>query len=315
MRSIKDYLLLVVKGMAMGAADVIPGVSGGTIAFITNIYEELLESLKSINGAAFAYLKRFQFNYLWSHINGNFLLAVFGGVFISILSFARVFHYLLESYPIQLWSFFFGLILISSIWVLKRIKKWNVIIALAGIAGCLVAYFITSASPASTPEGHLFTFLSGAIAICAMILPGISGSFILLILGKYQPILLAVKNFDILTILVFLAGCVTGLLSFVRLVSWFLKKYHDTTVSVLAGFMVGSLYKVWPWKITVTSRMNSDGELVPLLQDNILPTVYLQKTGEDPHILSALLFFAIGIFLVVFLEKLANYISESKTGM
>lgn len=311
-KSAKDYLMLVLKGLSMGAADVIPGVSGGTIAFITNIYEELLDSLKAIDLNALLLLKKFRFREFWKHVNGNFLLSVFGGVIISILSLARLFHFLLETYPIRLWSFFFGLILVSSIWILNKITKWNFGVILAGLVGCAIAYLITSASPATTPEGPVYTFLSGAIAICAMILPGISGSFILLILGKYQYILGAVKDFEFGTILLFAAGCIVGLLSFIRLLSWFLKKFHNITVSLLAGFMLGSLNKIWPWKEVLSFRTTSAGEQVPLLERNILPNEFMHETGSNPHVLSALLFFAVGILLVVFLEKLANYMEERK---
>ena len=312
MRTAKDYLLLILKGIGMGAADVVPGVSGGTIAFITNIYEELINSLKSVDADAFKLLTKFQFKDFWKHINGNFLLAVLSGVFISILSLAKLLHYLLDAHPIQIWSFFFGLVLISALWILNKIQKWNVLIAFMTILGCVIAYYITSATPATTPDNLFFVFISGAVAICAMILPGISGSFLLLIMGKYQFILGALKDLDITVILVFLGGCVVGLLSFVRLVAWFLNNHHDKTISILAGFMIGSLYKIWPWKETLSFRTNSSGEKVPFIQNNILPTEYLQKTGNEPDILSAIVFFAIGILIVVFLEKLAKYLQESK---
>ncbi len=312
MRKAKDYLLLFVKGMGMGVADVIPGVSGGTIAFITDIYEELIDSLKSINIDTLKLLLNRKFSAFWKAINGNFLLAVFGGVILSLVSLARLIHFFLNEYPIQIWSFFFGLILISSIWIFNKIKKWSVPVGIIAVAGFVLAYLLTSSSPATTPENPIFVFFSGAIAICAMILPGISGSFILLILGKYEYILGALKDLNFFVIITFAAGCVIGLLSFVRIVSWFLHKYHDLTISILAGFMLGSLYKIWPWKETLSFRTNSKGEQVPFLQENIMPTEYLKKVGEDPHVLSALLFFALGIILVVFLEKLANYLKESK---
>jgi len=312
MRRFKDYLLLLVKGIGMGAADVIPGVSGGTIAFITNIYEELINSLKSINVNSIKLLFRGQIKKFWSEINGNFLLAVFGGVIISLVSLARLFHYLLVTHPIQLWSFFFGLILISSLWVFKKIDKWSISVTVGTIVGIVSAYLVTSATPAATPESPVYVFFSGAIAICAMILPGISGSFILLIMGKYQYILGALKDFDLVTIGIFILGCITGLLSFVRVVSWCLSKFHNVTISVLAGFMLGSLYKIWPWKLTLSFQTNSKGEQIPLLQENLKPTEYLAKTGNDPHILSAIFFLALGIIIVVALEKLANYIQERK---
>ncbi len=309
MRSLKDYVLLFLKGMGMGSADVVPGVSGGTIAFITGIYEEFLDSIKSFDKDAIQLLLSGRFVDFWRHINGRFLITLFGGIFLSILSFAKLIHYLLNEHPIELWSFFFGLIIISALLVTRQIKKWSLIVAIAGISGIVIAYFITSATPATTPDNYFFIFLSGAIAICAMILPGISGSFILLILGKYEFIIESVKDMNILVILVFGIGCAVGLLSFSRFVSWLLRHYHDITVALLAGFMLGSLNKIWPWKETLTTRTNSKGEVVPLIQQNLWPTEYMEKVGE-PMILSAILFFALGILIIIAIEKIAQYTSH-----
>ena len=291
----------------MGSADVVPGVSGGTIAFITGIYEELLESIKSFDGTAVRLLLKGDVRSFWKHINGNFLAVLLAGIGISILSLARLIHYLLDHHPIELWSFFFGLIIISSLTVIKKIKGWKYTVVLSGLAGILLGYMITDLSPASTPESYLFVFLSGALAICAMILPGISGSFILLILGKYEFIITSVKDLNLLVLTVFALGCIAGLLSFSRLVSWLLRHYHDLTVALLAGFMLGSLNKIWPWKQTLSTTTNSKGEIVPFIQQNILPVDYLAKTGEDPLLLYALLYMAIGVLLVIFIEKIAAY--------
>jgi len=311
MRNLKDYFLLLLKGMGMGGADVVPGVSGGTIAFITGIYEELLDSIKSFDKEAIAHLLKGDIAKLWRHVNGNFLLAVFGGVIISIISLAKLIHFLLHEHPIELWSFFFGLIIISALLVTRQIKKWKVGVGASGILGIVIAYLITSATPATTPDNYLFIFISGAIAICAMILPGISGSFILLILGKYEFIIESVKDLNIMIILTFGVGCVVGLLSFSRLVSWLLKKYHDITVAMLAGFMIGSLNKIWPWKETMSTRLNSKGEIVPLVQKNLWPTDYMEKVGE-PLIIQAILFFAIGILLIIGIEKIAQMTSDKR---
>lgn len=310
MRTIKDYILLFLKGVGMGGADVVPGVSGGTIAFITGIYEELLNSIKSFDKEAIQLLFKGNFAALWQHINGNFLITLFAGIILSIVSLARLIHYLLNNHPIQLWSFFFGLIVISALLVSREIKKWKFLVVLFGIIGIAVAYFITGATPSTTPEGHIFIFLSGAIAICAMILPGISGSFILLILGKYEFIITAIKDANLLVIAVFGIGCVVGLLSFSRLVSWLLSKYHDIMIAVLAGFMIGSLNKIWPWKETLSNRLNSKGEVVPLIQKNLWPTEYMERVGE-PEALLALLFFGIGILLIIGIERIAQLIRET----
>lgn len=297
--------MLMLKGMAMGGADVIPGVSGGTIAFITGIYEELIDSIKSVDIEAFKLLFSFELKAFWKHTNGSFLIAVLMGILVSILSLARLVTYLMANHPIKLWSFFFGLIIISALMVAKEIKQWNISSVLSLLAGIVVAYFITSATPASTPDGLLFVFLSGMIAICAMILPGISGSFILLILGKYQYVLGAVKELDFVVIIVFALGCLVGILSFARLVSWLLKHYHLVTVSVLVGFMIGSLNKIWPWRLVTQYRLNSKGEQVPFLETNVLPAEYLQSTGQEPLFMHAILFFALGIGLVILIDKLA----------
>jgi putative membrane protein len=291
----------------MGSADVVPGVSGGTIAFITNIYEELLDSIKSFDAQAFRLLMKGDIRNFWIHINGSFLIVLLSGIAISILTLAGLIHYLLDHHPIELWSFFFGLIVISSLTVIKKIKIWKPAVIIAGLAGVLLGYLITDLSPASTPENYLFIFLSGALAICAMILPGISGSFILLILGKYEFIITSIKDLNLLVLAVFALGCVAGLLSFSRLVSWLLHHYHDLTVALLAGFMLGSLNKIWPWKETLSTRTNSKGAIVPYIQENILPTHYLEKTGEDPLVLHALFYAAVGILLVIAIEKIAAY--------
>tara|TARA_R110002012_G_scaffold108855_2_gene252112 strand:+ start:127770 stop:128717 length:948 start_codon:yes stop_codon:yes gene_type:complete len=313
-RSIKEYFTLLLKGIAMGSADVVPGVSGGTIAFITGIYDELLNSIKSVDGTAFRLLFQFKLKEFWSHINGSFLITLVLGIAISIISLAKLISFLLSTYPVLVWSFFFGLIIISAVLVARDIEKkdWKAIFA--GLAGIAIAYFITSASPAQTPEAWWFVILSGAIAICAMILPGISGAFILLILGKYKYIIEAVETVDIGTLAIFALGCIIGLLSFARLISWFLRNYQSATVAVLAGFMVGSLNKVWPWKVVDTFRINSKGEQVPLFDHNVLPQQFLNETGQDPQLMQALLMMSLGIFIVVAIEKIATMLNVKNDG-
>lgn len=304
-RGFKENILLFLKGIGMGGADVVPGVSGGTIAFITGIYEELLESIKKVDLTALRYFFSFQIKKFWSHINGNFLVILLSGIFLSLLTLSRLISYLLLEYPILIWSFFFGLIVISSISVGREIKSWDLKVVIAGILGIVIAYYVTIATPAETSTELWFIFISGAIAICAMILPGISGSFILLILGKYEYVLNAVRDFNIPVIVVFGIGCVVGILSFARLISWLLKNYHNTALALLAGFMVGSLNKIWPWKIVVEYRIDSDGIEIPLIERNIMPGEYAQSVG-DPQTLWAILFIALGILLVIALEVIAT---------
>ena len=288
----------------MGCADIIPGVSGGTIAFITGIYEELITSIKSVDLKAFKLLLSGRFADFWSKINGWFLIVVLSGILVSVLSLARVITTLLNNHPIQVWSFFFGLIAISALVVSRDIHRWNVGVVIGLLVGGLSAYLITMAVPAETANSLPIIFFSGAIAICAMILPGVSGSFILLILGKYTFILTAIKEFKLGILFVFALGCVLGLMTFSRLISWLFSKYRNLTIAILAGFMIGSLNKVWPWKKTVETYVDRHGEIKPLVQENILPTTF-QALGEEPYFWQALMFFALGIALVVFLEKLA----------
>ena len=310
MTDIKKIVMLYLKGIAMGSADVVPGVSGGTIAFITGIYERLLNAIKSVDLEALKLLRGFQIKALWKHIDGSFLLVLFAGIVTSFLSLAKIITYLLENHPIQLWAFFFGLIVISALMVLREIKQWSVGVFIAMLAGIAIAYFITSATPAETPDEPWFLFIAGAVAICAMILPGISGSFIVLLFGKYSYMMEALKEVRIMDILFFMAGCAVGLLSFARIVSWFFKKYHNMTVAVLSGFMIGALNKVWPWKEAVQTYLDRHGEVKPLVEVNVLPTDYLTKTGQEPFFLQAVLFAAGGFLIVLAIDRLATFLKN-----
>lgn len=289
----------------MGAADVIPGVSGGTIAFITGIYEELINSIRRIDVEALQLLRQLNFREFWTKINGSFLLVVIGGIVTSLLSLAKLMNYLLVIYPIPVWSFFFGLILISAPLILREIKVWSISAVIAGSAGIAFAYWITIISPAQTPSNFFFIFFCGALAICAMILPGISGAFILLLLGKYEFMIKSLVEMNLAVIAVFVLGCIIGLLSFSRFLSWILTHYRFPTLALLSGFMLGSLNKVWPWKEVVSFRLNSEGEQVPAFDQSIWPGQYFEKTGQDPQVFQAILFVALGILIVVFVEKLA----------
>jgi putative membrane protein len=294
-RTLKQYLLIVLKGAGMGAADVVPGVSGGTIAFITGIYEELIHSIKSIDLEAVKLFFTGKWRSFWKHINGNFLLSVFAGIFIAVVSLARLLEHLLESQPVLIWSFFFGLILISSVVVARRIKQWNYSKVVALVGGIAIAFYITSVTPAETTDAAWFIVLSGILASCAMILPGISGSFILLLLGKYTFALSAVNEADLGAIFLLGVGAVIGLLSLSRVLSWLFRQYHDGTVAILAGFMIGSLNKIWPWKETVETVI-IEGVEKPLVEKNILPT--LGQTGDQIPAAVAMMLLGIGLILL-----------------
>lgn len=309
-RTTKDYFTLVLKGMGMGAADVVPGVSGGTIAFITGIYEELINSIKSININAIKLFFTGKFAEFWKAINGTFLLSVFIGIGISVVSLAKGLEFLLNHYPILVWSFFFGLIIASAIYVARSIKKWDLGTVVAGILGIAIAYMITVISPAEANTSYWFIFVSGAIAICAMILPGISGSFILVLLGMYKFILEAVGDVNLAVIGTFMVGAAIGIISFSNVLSWLLKKYHNLTVAVLAGFMVGSLNKVWPWKEVTKTIIDRHGELKPIAERNILPATYEQITGNEALLLGAVLLVIVGFILIFVVEGIGKKLKK-----
>jgi len=301
-RTPKEYIVLVLKGMAMGAADVVPGVSGGTIAFISGIYEELLSSISSLNLGLVNTLKKEGVAAAWKQANGSFLLSLFTGIIVSVLSLAKVLKWLLENEPVILWSFFFGLILASILYIGKQIKNWNFITISVLIIGVVNAYYITTLNPMVTENSSLwYLFLSGSLAICAMILPGISGAFILVLLGAYAPILEAVNNKDLLKIGVVALGALAGLLSFSRILKWLFNSFNNLTLAALTGFIIGSLNKIWPWKETTLWRTNSHGEQVPFQQLSISPFSY----EGDPQLAFAITAAIIGFLLIIVLEKIA----------
>lgn len=300
-RRLKDYIVLALKGMAMGAADVVPGVSGGTIAFIVGIYDELINSIKSINTYSIKLLFTGKIGAFWKAINGNFLCVLLLGIGISVFSLAKLITYLLIHEAVMVWAFFFGLVLASTWFVSKDIKEWNWKTFTGFIAGALVAYYITVATPAETPTNLVFIFLCGAIAICAMILPGISGSFILVLLGKYFYIMDAINTLDFIVLGVFAIGAFLGITSFSRVLSFALKNFRNITLSVLTGFMLGSLNKVWPWKKVVETYTDRHGEIKPLVEHNIWP---------NEAVTEAIVLMLVGFFLVYFLEKLSARISK-----
>ncbi|HCJ29260.1 MAG TPA: DUF368 domain-containing protein [Pseudomonas sp.] len=301
----KNALLLYAKGMAMGAADVVPGVSGGTVAFITGIYDELLRSIGAVPNAV-GPLLRGRVSEAWRIANAGFLLVLFAGILTSVLSLAKLITYLLEHHPIPVWSFFFGLILVSVHLVSKEIQRRSLSRLVSLGLGIGFAYWITVAAPMQWSASSISLFFAGAIAICAMILPGISGSFILVLLGLYPVVLGAVKALDLGVMLTFAAGCLVGLLSFARLLSWVLQRWRDLTLAFLTGLMLGSLNKVWPWKETLNWRVDSHGDRVPLLEQNLLPGTYGDLTGQDPQLLLAILLAVAGIALVLGLEWFAG---------
>lgn len=299
------------KGCAMGMADVVPGVSGGTIAFISGIYEELLGSIKSIDLEAIKLLFTGKFRALWEKINGKFLFSLIAGIGVAILTMARLMTYMLENHPIITWSFFFGLIIASALMVAREVNSWSALPVVTMIVGIVLSYWITVVSPATTPNDWWFVMLSGAIAICAMILPGISGAFILLLLGKYMFIMEAVTQLNIGVLVVFAIGAVVGIVSFSHVLSWLLAKWHDATVTMLMGFMIGSLNKVWPWKQTLETYLDSHGVEQPLVQANVSPMQF-EVLGGESHLVLAIVSCVAGFALIYVIEMIGKRVKSNK---
>lgn len=304
LRSRREYLGLALRGMAMGAADVVPGVSGGTIAFITGIYEELIDSLRRIDHRALACLFQRGPVAAWEQINGSFLLAVFGGILLSVVSLAKVISLGLSQYPILVWSFFFGLILASSLHLSRNINLRRIPVLLIFLLGVGLAVTVSIARPASLPGEWWMVMAAGSVAICAMILPGISGSFMLVLMGMYGVILEALTSLNLLLLASFGGGCVLGLLAFSHLLNWLLQRFHELTLALLTGFILGSLSVIWPWKQVLSTRLDRHGELVPVVQTNVLPATFEQVTGHDAQLLMALVLLVAGFMLVLGLERL-----------
>lgn len=305
-RNLLDYLIITLKGMAMGAADAVPGVSGGTIAFISGIYEELISSISQVNFSLLKTLKKDGIKAVWEQVNGNFLLSLLIGIFISFVSFMRLAKYLLEHHPILIWSFFFGLVLASILYVAKQIKQWNFITITAALAAAFLAYYITTLPSLANNDSPVFLFIAAAIAICAMILPGISGAFILVLLGAYKTLSTAFHDLNIKNILIFVVGAIVGLLSFSKLLKWLFSNHKNSTLAVLTGFIIGSLNKIWPWKETLSTRVDSKGIETPVLQQSILPEKFTELYQLDAQIGFAILLMCIGFFSIIILEKIGS---------
>ncbi|WP_310992315.1 DUF368 domain-containing protein [Aequorivita marina] len=314
-RNFLQYLTVTAKGLAMGAADVVPGVSGGTIAFISGIYEELIETIHKVDLGFFKTWKRQGFSTAWKDYNLSFLLALFLGVFISILSLAKLITWLLVAYPIMVWSFFFGLVIASILYVGKQVSSWRPSVIVVLVLAALVSYAITIADPIGSPDSTWFLFLAGFVAIIAMILPGISGAFILLLLGAYTAVigivtqltegLTSLNSTMVLEamgkLLIFAVGAIIGLKVFSKALNWMFKHYKNLTLAVLTGFMVGALNKIWPWKEVLQYRINHAGEEIPFIEKSILPTNY----SDNPQIVYAIIFAIIGFLTIFLLERFA----------
>lgn len=297
---------IFLRGMAMGAADVVPGVSGGTIAFITGIYEELINTIKGVDLNKLKLLQKEGFSAFWTAINGSFLLSLLSGVAVSILSLAKLITYLLENHSILLFSFFFGLIVASALFIGKQIKQWDWKHIFILIISLFSAYYLTLLTPVSGSQSFLFLMLCGAIAICAMILPGISGAFLLLMLGQYSNVIQAIKTLNFSVIIPVGLGAVVGILSFSRVLSWLFQHHKTLTLASLTGFVLGALNKVWPWKKVMETFIDRHGEVKPLVERSISPFAYSETTSLPNLLIPSIALAFVGFIIVFLLEKLGT---------
>lgn len=298
-RTPRRYLRLFFTGVAMGSADVVPGVSGGTMAFILGVYEELLNAIKSFDLQVIKLALQLKFKAALDRVPWRFLLALGSGILLAIFSLARAITWAMENQPVLLFAFFFGLILASILAIGVRLR-WS-LSTLAGLGlGTAIAYLIVGLVPLRMPHDPLTLFLSGTVAIMAMILPGISGAFILLVLGQYEFVLNAVKTLDIVSVLSVALGCVVGLLGFARVLSWLLRHYEQLTIAVLVGFMIGSLRRIWPWKVTLETMVDHHGEEIPIRAANVLPNF------ASSEFWIALALCALGFIVISYLDHLQS---------
>ena len=293
-------MLLTAKGFCMGAADVVPGVSGGTMAFIMGIYEELIDAIRSFDLTGLRLIFSVQLRKFLEYTHWRFLLPLVFGILLAVFSLSRVLSWLLQNQPVLIWSFFLGLILASVVTVSRRVENWLPLTWCSLLAGLVGIYLLVGLVPGATPDSYWFLFVSGAVAICAMILPGISGSFILVLMGKYQYILEAVNDRNLLVLFIVAAGACVGLAAFSRLLGWLLTRYHDYMVAFLTGLMLGSLRKVWPFKETLESITGSGEKVISLVQNNVFPA---QWTGE---VTAALCLGVLGFVVVLILDRMAR---------
>ena len=331
-RKFSDFFLISLKGSAMGAADAVPGVSGGTIAFISGIYEELVNTISGLNPSLLKTFRKQGFLAFWKQSNAAFLLALLSGILISFVTFMRLAKYLIENHPVLIWSFFFGLILASIFYVGKQIQKWRLSTIISLLTGSLLAYYITTLPSLGSNDNMYFLFFAGALAICAMILPGISGSFILVILGAYKTLSDALHDFNLKKIVLFAGGAAIGILSFSHLLKWLFKHYENTTLALMTGFIIGSLNKIWPWKETLSVYEKATGATIPFKDLSQMGTlsVYQQQIqdfenyrtvveksinpwyfesinpGTDPQTWQSLALILVGILTIYAMEKFAK---------
>ena len=305
MRRPLDYIFLFVKGLCIGATGVLQGISGGSMALLLGIYHEFIFSLRALDRTAFRLLRAKKISNFWKKINGNFLLALVTGIAIGLIVMRAVFSHYFDQYSIFISSFFFSLVIIAALLLLRKITRWNLVVAVCLLLGLALSYFITRAAPFATPDNAAFGFLAGIMAGSSFVIPGVSGAFILMFIGKYQYILTSFGSLEIDVIIVFIAGGILGLTIIARFIARLLTVYYNATVALFAGLMIGSLNKIWPWREVYEYATTIQGKRIPAFDKSILPWRYLELTGKDPQVFYAILMMALGVFMVVLIEKIA----------
>lgn len=298
-QGVKQWLPVFFKGMAMGAADVVPGVSGGTIAFITGIYSRLIGAISRVDATLIQHVLKFRIKEAWQYLDASFLFVLAAGIATSIISLAHIVGYLLENHPVLVWSFFVGLVIASSVLLLKAIEEWRLAVVTALVAGIGLALVVNILRPASIDITLPYVFVCGMVAICAMLLPGISGSFLLLIFGVYTFVLDSIKSFDIAVIAVFGSGALIGLLSFAKLLNWALSRAQNLVLGFLTGVLMGSVVLIWPWKLE-TGEVLGDEHILT----NVLPWTFEQATGQPSQLMFAVLLCAVAVGIVLALGRI-----------
>ena len=305
MRRPLNYIFLFIKGLCIGASGALHGISGGSMALLLGAHQEFVFSLRAFDHKAFQLLRGKKFSAFWEKINGNFLVTLLAGISAGILALRAVFNYYLFQYPIFISSFFFSLVIIAALLLLRKITRWNAGVFLSILAGLTLSYFLTRSAPFSTPDHVFMAFPAGLLAGTTLIIPGVSGAFILMFIGKYQYILTSFGSLEIGVIILFIAGGILGIMVIARFMTSLLTDYFNATVALFAGLMIGSLNKIWPWREVYEYATTVQGKQIPAFDKSILPWRYLEITGKDPQLFYAILMMALGVFMVVLIEKIA----------
>lgn len=305
MRGLLSYIFLYIKGLCIGSTGALQGISGGSMALLLGVHRDLVFSLAAINRQAFQALRRHGFSAFWQKINGGFLLTLIFGIATGLVALHLAFNFLYRQHPILISSFFFSLVAVAALLMLRKVTRWRPAMSLFVITAVAISYLLTRAQPFTTPDHGLMGFGVGAVAGATFILPGVSGAFILMFLGKYQYILASFDSLELDVIILFIAGSMVGMTVVARCTSFLLTHYFNTTVAFLAGLMIGSLNKVWPWREVLEYVTTAQGKRIPAFDESVLPWRYLEITGKDPQLFYAVLMMASGVLMVVIFEKIA----------